>query len=179
MLQEKISKNKNYSGFSFIEGILAVFIISTGMIAVLSLMSGSLRESMDSRDQIVAVFLSQEGAELVRNLRDNNWAGEIETFSSTNFPANNDLDCSINSDSNAIDVSPSDYNIVGMSNKFQRKIQVNYDDDAKKNTAEITSIVVWGADGFSEINNNDISGTCNSGTKCTYTQTTLTRWGGN
>lgn len=171
MLQ-KFSKNKKYSGFSFIEAILAVFLISTGMIAVMSLMSSSLKESMGSRDQIIGVLLSQEGIELVRNLRDNNWANDIDTFDSSNFPPGDDSTCSIISTSTSINNSPANYNIPVMPNKFQRKIQVAYD-GASKNTAEITSIVIWGSGGFPASLNN-----CNTATKCAYTKTTLTRWGG-
>ncbi|MDO9231356.1 MAG: hypothetical protein Q7U36_02625 [bacterium] len=171
MLQ-KFSKNKNYSGFSFIEAILAVFLISTGMIVVMSLMSSSLKESMGSRDQIVGVLLSQEGIELVRNLRDNNWANDRDTFDSIYFPASDDMTCSILSTPTAINNSPTNYNISGIPNKFQRKIQVDYD-DILKNTAEITSVVIWGSGGFPASLNN-----CSTATKCAYTKTTLTRWGG-
>jgi len=178
MPKKTLSKEKKYSGFSFIESVLAIFVVSVGMIAVLSLLSKNLKQSMDSRDQMVASLLAQEGIELVRNLRDNNWANEIDTFNSGtggNFPASNDMTCSILSTSTAINNSPANYNISGISNKFQRKIQVVYD-GASKNTAEITSVVIWGGGSFPA---NPIAQTnCNSGTKCAYTQTTLTRWGG-
>ncbi len=174
MPKKTLSKEKKYSGFSFIESVLAIFVVSVGMIAVLNLLSKNLRESMDSRDQMVASLLVQEGIELVRNLRDNNWANEIDTFDNAYFPASDDMDCSINLTS-AIQITPT-YTISGMPNKFKRKIQVDYDDNTVKNTAEITSVVIWSGNSFPV---DPITQTnCNSGTKCAYTQTTLTRWGG-
>ncbi|MFZ2975679.1 MAG: hypothetical protein WA055_03605 [Candidatus Moraniibacteriota bacterium] len=184
MLQ-KSSKNKNYSGFSFIEVILAVFLISTGMIAVMSLMSSSLRDSMDSRDQIVGVLLSQEGIELVRNLRDNNWANDRDTFDTdiiySGFPLSSADNCRIHSGSIiscggsyvlSFGSSDNDYNhSSGTPTKFQRRIQVDYY-GADKNSAEITSIVIWGGIFPASLNN------CNSSAKCAYTKTILTRWGG-
>lgn len=169
---KNFSNNKKYSGFSFIEVILSVFLISTGMIAVMSLMSTSLRDSLESRDQIIGVLLSQEGIELVRNLRDNNWANSRDTFDSAYFPSSDDMTCSIAHTSVSINNSPANYNIPGMPNKFQRKIQVDYD-GADKNSAEITSIVIWGGSFPASLNN------CNSSAKCAYAKTTLTRWGGN
>ncbi|MFA6160370.1 MAG: hypothetical protein WC678_04785 [Parcubacteria group bacterium] len=186
MSQKIFSKNKNYSGFSFIEGILAIFLISTGMLAVVSLMSGSLKESMGSRDQVIGVLLSQEGIELVRNLRDNNWANDRDTFDISSFPPNNCSNCRIDITSTAVlgngsftlksRASDNVYNHTsGADTKFQREIQVEYD-GVDKNTAKITSIVVWGSKSFADVS--PLNTKCNSSNKCAYTQTTLTRWGG-
>jgi len=142
----------------------------------MSLMSSSLKDSIGSRDQIIGVLLSQEGIELVRNLRDNNWANSRDTFDSSNFPVNDDMDCSITLTS-AIQTTPI-YTISGMPNKFQRKIQVDYDDNTIKNTAEITSVVIWGGSGSNFPTNPITQTNCNTATKCAYTSTTLTRWGG-
>ena len=57
-------------GFSLIEVLVALFVLSLGVSAVFLLMSKSLRSSMDARDQIIASQLAQEGIELVRNLKD-------------------------------------------------------------------------------------------------------------
>jgi len=179
-------KNKNYSGFSFIEAILAVFLIATGMIAVMSLMSSSLKDSMGSRDQIIGVLLSQEGIELVRNLRDNNWANNVSTFE--NFPSGyggiNQIDANTASflnSSNYLNFSSNvGYNYSsGDSTKFRRNINIIYYDADGSVTqvdeavsAEIMSTVIWNNGSFPAANN------CNTSTKCAYTQTTLTSWGG-
>ena len=67
-LERKIFKK---SGFTLIEILVTLFVLSIGVSAVFLLMSKSLRSSMDARDQIIASQLAQEGIELVRNLKDN------------------------------------------------------------------------------------------------------------
>ncbi|OHA66878.1 MAG: hypothetical protein A3C04_02450 [Candidatus Wildermuthbacteria bacterium RIFCSPHIGHO2_02_FULL_45_25] len=60
-------------GFTLIEVIVAVGIITVGVVGVLSLVNQSLSLSTDLRNRIVATYLAQEGVELVRNMRDYNW----------------------------------------------------------------------------------------------------------
>lgn len=61
-------------GFSIGEVILSAFVLAVGIVAVIGLISNSIRHSIDSRDEIIASHLAQEGVELARNIRDNNWA---------------------------------------------------------------------------------------------------------
>jgi len=141
---------------------------------------------MDSRNQIIGVLLSQEGIELVRNLRDNNWAKGDDTF--TDFPTVSNDWCRVNID-NIIGCAPtytdrilrirsSDkayyHNATGTATKFRRVIKIDY--DAQITQAEITSIVSWGVWDANMVNLTDT--VCNSSAKCAYTTTTLTRWGG-
>src|SRR3989338_5479549 len=71
----------NKKGFSIIEVIISVFVIAVGLVSIIGLIAGSLRESINSRNQTIAANLVQEGVELVRNVRDNNWAsGDPITF---------------------------------------------------------------------------------------------------
>ncbi|HRY82361.1 MAG TPA: hypothetical protein P5232_01470 [Candidatus Moranbacteria bacterium] len=190
-------KNKKYSGFSFIEGILAVFLVSTGMVVVLSLISSSLKESMNSRDQIIASLLAQEGTELVRNLRDNNWAQGLPAFSDLCDLSGGSPSCShgnyiIDKDSSVIkysankklNIDSNGYYVTssGTATKFQRRIVVLYylgESNTAAISAIIRSVVVWGPNGFNLINLNTLSSTCNSTTKCAFAETVLTRWGGN
>ncbi len=182
-----IPQGKKYSGFSFIEAILSVFLVSIGMIAVLSLMSKSLRETMDSRDQIIAVLLSQEGTELVRNLRDNNWAKGRDTFSTLfGFPANSSAWLRIDTDSSLEPITQrllKLYNDVynhdtGTGTKFRRFMKIRYDNNTTKNTATVISIVTWtGAPPASNFLDN-YSTFCNTAKQCAYTETVLSRWGG-
>ena len=68
MKKSQISKK----GFSLIEVLISLLILSTGIAAVVLLMMQSIRSSQTSRDQIIASMLAQEGIELMRNYRDNN-----------------------------------------------------------------------------------------------------------
>ena len=67
-----IKINKKIKGFSLIETLVATFVLATGLLAAASLIFYSIESSMDSRNQVIAANLAQEGAELVRNIRDNN-----------------------------------------------------------------------------------------------------------
>lgn len=77
-------KTTSRAGFSFIEVMLSVFVVAIGIIASIQLMSANLQQTLDSKNQIIASELAQEGIELVRNMRDNNWATDQPTFA--NFP---------------------------------------------------------------------------------------------
>lgn len=68
---KKISSFKK-SGFSLIEVIIALFILTVGILAVMELEVLSYRSSADARDQIVAASLAQDALELVFNVKDNN-----------------------------------------------------------------------------------------------------------
>ena len=60
-------------GFTLLETIIAVAILATGIVASLTLVSKSIRSVSVSQNRLVASYLAQEGLELVRNARDNNW----------------------------------------------------------------------------------------------------------
>jgi len=62
-------------GFSIVEGMIAVTLISVGLIAVLSLINSSLRLPAIAKDEFLAANLAQEGIEIVRAIRDENWIG--------------------------------------------------------------------------------------------------------
>lgn len=187
------NKIKNYKGFSFIEGIISVFLISVGMIAVLALMSANLRETFDSRDQTIATLLSQEGIELVRNLRDNNWANGEPAFDSAEFPGGGTgyrIDYrsgSVRSTNpiRVLNVNANGYywHSAGSATKFQRKIEIDYFNANNGPTsrsgafsAKIKSVVSWGEAGLPATTATDAN--CNSATKCAYTETILSKWGG-
>lgn len=68
------SRITNKPGFSIAEVLISMLVFSVGMVSVANLMLGSLKSSVDSRNQIIAAQLAQEGAELIRNYRDNNLA---------------------------------------------------------------------------------------------------------
>jgi len=74
----------NKKGFSLIGVIISIFIISTGLVAVLSLSSMSLKGSDIGEMRLIASGLAQEGVEKVRDVRRSNadwidweWYGTI------------------------------------------------------------------------------------------------------
>jgi len=172
-------KNKKYKAFSFVEVMIAVFLLSVGMIAVITLMSGSLRDSMDSRNQVIASGLAQEGTELVKNIRDTNWLANSDPTGHSFDGINNSSNCTISYNSAGLDYSPASnflkidansfYSHAGVTanTRFQRKIKIS-DVVADKN---IISMVIWGGSFPADFS------TCNTSTKCAYTQLTLTTYG--
>lgn len=65
---------KNYQrGFTLVESMIAVGLIVTGVMGVLTLISRSLGFSGLAFNRLVAANLAQEGVEVVRNIRDTNW----------------------------------------------------------------------------------------------------------
>lgn len=188
------------SGFSFVEVLLSVFLVTAGLIVVVQLISKSLSQTLDIRNQIIAAELSQEGIELIRNIRDNNWLHESDspTPSSTffYFPSSSDSYCRIDQGYSYVfpngtnigcgqgsDVSAYELKLNGNNfyvhngttdTKFYRKISISYDANPPNATrATITSMVVWGgaSSSFQTIDN------CNTPNKCAYTQVTLGKWG--
>ena len=106
MYFSKVRKNKKnfQKGFSIGEVVLSAFILSFTLVVLIRVLAVSLKESMGSRDSIIAAGMAQEGIELVRNLRDNNWIylGTGAT-SFTNFPATSAANCKI--DKTAVDLT--------------------------------------------------------------------------
>ena len=60
-------------GFSVIEVMVAVSIISMSVLGIFSLLVYNQKAYLSTKNQFIAAMLSQEGAELVRNVRDSNW----------------------------------------------------------------------------------------------------------
>jgi Tfp pilus assembly protein PilV len=64
---------KMNKGFTLMEAIVAIFVITTGLVGVLSLVSQTISASTFSKDKLIAAYLAQEGIEIIRNIRDTNW----------------------------------------------------------------------------------------------------------
>ena len=69
----KIKKISNNAGISLIEIVVAITIITVGMIGVISLVVQNARAQYINKNVLIASGLAQEGLELARNIRDNNW----------------------------------------------------------------------------------------------------------
>lgn len=70
-IKNKINKNKK--GFTLIEITVILFIISVGLIGVLSLVIQNIQSQVINKNNIIAYQLAQEGIELIRKTRDSNW----------------------------------------------------------------------------------------------------------
>ncbi len=68
----------NNQGFSILEVVVALYIITMGLIGVLALVNQSIQAKYINTNMLVASQLAQEGLELVRNIRDTNWLNNVD-----------------------------------------------------------------------------------------------------
>ncbi len=69
----KLFSTKNTKGFTIIETLVAIFIITVAIGATLSAAQMGLQSSFYARDQISAFYLAEEAIEQVRSIRDTNY----------------------------------------------------------------------------------------------------------
>lgn len=74
-MSKKITKRR---GFSLLEVIIALALITITFVAVTSLVSQNLQTNVLNRNFITAHYLNAEAIEVVRNMRDSNW---LQNFS--------------------------------------------------------------------------------------------------
>ncbi len=63
----------NNKGFVFIELMIVIAIISVGLVSVMTMINRTQSEIDMVRSRFIATYLGQEGAEIVRSIRDGNW----------------------------------------------------------------------------------------------------------
>lgn len=68
-IYQTIKKNGN-KGFSLVETLVAVMIFSVAIMAVMTVLSGSISNINNVKKKMVATYLAQGGIEYVRNMRD-------------------------------------------------------------------------------------------------------------
>lgn len=180
------------------EVIISIFVLTVGILSAVALISASIKNSIDARNQIIAAGLAQEGAELVRNVRDNNWASDYGAFKE-GFTTDNKENCRIdknyssdyfecndNADSKKLyyHESGSDKGFYthtadgGTETKFKRKIAFKYFNNTGGETlivndivkAEVSTVVIWGNDFPEDLDN------CTIGNKCLLVKSVLTEW---
>lgn len=86
-ITSKNKKNKfDRQGFLMIEAAFSIFIVGVILITFLAVMGSVYRTEFAKRNHVVAANLAQEGIEIVRNIRDNNWKNGDNAFDAP-FPA--------------------------------------------------------------------------------------------
>jgi len=66
-------KKKYQNGLTIIEALVALVVLSFGLIPAISILSASTRLSALIVNNLIAANLAQEGIEVIRSLRDANW----------------------------------------------------------------------------------------------------------
>jgi len=133
------------NGFTIMEAIVAIFVITTGIVGVLSLVTQTISSATYSKNRLIAAYLAQEGIEIVRNIRDTEWLKTASWGSDicTSFPCEweadytttsflNDCGSGINynchnySSNDFLRIDGGFYNyLFGNPTKFTRKITIN------------------------------------------------------
>ncbi len=64
---------KSKAGFSLIEILAVLFIVSMSLLGIVSLIVQNIKVQSINRNNLIASSLAQEGVELIRQTRDSNW----------------------------------------------------------------------------------------------------------
>ena len=75
-----INKRKNQNGFTLLEMIVAVGIITFSALGIFSAVARYSQQTQQERDNLVAAYLCQEGIEIVKNIRDTNWVSAAPSW---------------------------------------------------------------------------------------------------
>ena len=65
--------NMNQKGFSLIEVSFSVAIITVGLLSVISLFNTNIKNEIENKNRLIAIYLANESIEIVRQQRDNSW----------------------------------------------------------------------------------------------------------
>lgn len=77
----------NQKGFTVLESIVAIFILSLSISGVFTAVQQSLSQAIFAKDEIRAYYLAQEAVEIIRNKRDINQIDRINNLATTNWLA--------------------------------------------------------------------------------------------
>lgn len=75
-INKKLIKNSN-KGTTLVEALVAILILSIGIIPCLEIILLANGFSSSIKNNLIAANLSQEGVEVVRAIRDNNWFSNL------------------------------------------------------------------------------------------------------
>ena len=139
-----IDMKKN--AFTLPEVILAIFILTTAVASGSVLIQQTFTLVSLNQSKLIAYYLAQEGIEIVRNIRDNNWlAGTTwkEGLGTEDYEVSyNDTELSPNQNRPlSIDDSDGFYSYSGGApTKFKRKISIS---EVGDDTLQVTVLVTW------------------------------------
>ena len=72
----KINKKYNSKGFTFLELLIAIFIIVVGILSISALASFTTKAGRLNKEMLIGAYLAQEGVEIMRGIRDNNFLND-------------------------------------------------------------------------------------------------------
>jgi prepilin-type N-terminal cleavage/methylation domain-containing protein len=72
-LSLQASRFRPQGGFTLLETLIAISILTIGAVSVFTVISNTLSVNKVNTSRLTAAYLAQEGLEIVRNIRDGNW----------------------------------------------------------------------------------------------------------
>ena len=167
------TKSRRVKGFSFLEVIISLFVLSVGFLGVTKLSVETLKQSFLQRDALIASLLAQEGVEGVYQIRDSNVSrGESDIFvgiaaGTYRVDIGNPSTLSNSGDYHLYFDDGNFYKHLpdGLPTKFSRRVTVENIDAGS--ARRIVSMVVWSRNDFPSVND------CNKSNRCTFSWTEL------
>ncbi len=85
MNNKNIKLKINSKGFTLVETLVAVSILSVSILATFTAVQSSLQSSTTAKDQTTAFYMAQEAMEFIKNIRDENALNSIDNPGSTHW----------------------------------------------------------------------------------------------
>jgi type II secretory pathway pseudopilin PulG len=121
--EENLKKN----GFSLVEVVFAIGIITVGIVAIMMLFSQNIKNEIRNKNKLIAIYLAEEQIEVIRQLRDNNWKIDLPGITwKSGIPTDNDV-VVVNKDTD----NDGDYDftegweaekVVGVGNQWKKEV---------------------------------------------------------
>jgi len=141
-------KKTNKAGFTIIELMATVFILLIGITGTMILISQIFLGTRVASSKLMAVYLAQEGVEIVRNIRDANWIERVswdDGLGEGEFEADYD-DFSLSpwqDEGRYLNIDSGIYNYdSGSQSRFKRRITLEKNVEGN-NEIQISSEVIW------------------------------------
>jgi len=102
-------------GLTLIEAVIALFLITMGMVGFFSLFQKIINYNTVISSRLIAAYLAQEGIEIVRNIRDNYWLDTDPSMTWDDFRGDGSLYCSSGCE---FDYESLDFNSFGQGDDY-------------------------------------------------------------
>ena len=204
-MQQSHLKNRplrKLRAFGLMEVILGMFVLTAGLTVVMAPALQSVRDTTDSRKAVLAANLAQEGVEMVRNIRDSQFAQTAPGKSNITHAFINGMNMNVH-DHEYCTIDFTDANLNGSVCKklktntalhtgliltgnfykkmtssgtpmFRRLIHVEQVSDAPR--YDVTVVVTWGSNINDVTTYIDNTANCTRGNHCVFSQATFTDW---
>ncbi|MDO8566143.1 MAG: hypothetical protein Q7S04_03100 [Candidatus Moranbacteria bacterium] len=182
---KRFLKKPARKGFLLGEILLAVFVLAVGLTSIIAIIGNSLQYSLESQNIIVASQLAQEGIELVRNVRDNDFATGGTGFAAFSGSKHCRIDynnSTTNLNCNSSLGSAARYTLTysggfyqhqeSSQERFSRYVYINYS-ASDYGKATVRSFVYWGT--FIPLSSGEVTG-CTAGNRCVFNEVDLRGW---